>query len=347
MDARLAMIQGDLAVKNGLFFANGGHIVHDDCWQVERWANGSMRADPARYPNGVSEVSDYLNGKGMGFGLYTARGSRTCQNRPGSYEHEAQDAAFYAANRISYQKNDDCGGTMYPDANTSWINFRDAFEKDFGPDHMPIISVEYCRSVADCGQWIAGVANMARTTGDIQANFAGIMNNADGNDRMAPVQQECGYYNDPDMLEVGAAGVTFNQSAVQLALWSVMGSPLGLSIDIRQLSPEYLALLKNQELIAIDQDAICAQGHKVSSDGSTDVWARTLQNGDVAVALLNRALTPAASIQADFASIGIKAASAKVRDVLKQADAGTALGSVAVSDVAPTSLALLRLTPQA
>jgi len=345
MDARLAMIQGDLAVKNGLFFSGGGHVVHDDCWQVQRWPNGSMRADPARYPNGVLEVSEYLNGKGMGFGLYTARGSRTCQNRPGSYDHEAQDAAFYAANKVTYQKNDDCGGTMWPEMNTSWINFRNAFEKDFGPDHMPIISVEYCKDPEKCGRWIADVANMARTTGDIQANFNGIMNNADGNDKVAADQQECGYYNDPDMLEVGAAGVTYNQSVVQVALWAVMGAPLGLSIDIRQLDAGYLALLKNQELIAIDQDAICKQGRKISSDQSGDVWARTLKNGDVAVALLNRGESPLASISAAFSDIGITAGSAKVRDVLRQQDAGTALGSVAVSDVAPTSLSLLRLSP--
>jgi hypothetical protein len=104
MDARIAMIQGDLAIKNNLPFAKDGYIVHDDCWQVERNPDGTMRADPVRYPNGVSEVSSYLNDKGIGFGLYTARGTRTCQNRPGSYQHENQDAKFYADNNISYIK---------------------------------------------------------------------------------------------------------------------------------------------------------------------------------------------------------------------------------------------------
>lgn len=109
MDARIAMIQGDLAVKNNLPFANNGYIVHDDCWQVERHPDGTMRADPVRYPNGVSEVSTYLNDKGIGFGLYTARGSRTCQNRPGSYQHEQQDSYFYFQNNISYIKIGETG----------------------------------------------------------------------------------------------------------------------------------------------------------------------------------------------------------------------------------------------
>jgi alpha-galactosidase len=89
------------------------------------------------------------------------------------------------------------------------------------------------------------------------------------------------------------------------------------------------------------------QGTKVVDNGSssTQVWARTLSNGDVAVALLNRG-TSTASVSVDFKTLGITATSATVRDVINQADLPDATGSVA-SGLAPTSLVLYRLTPKA
>ena len=33
--------------------------------------------------------------KGLKFGVYTARGSRTCQNRPGAYGHEGLDGVLH------------------------------------------------------------------------------------------------------------------------------------------------------------------------------------------------------------------------------------------------------------
>jgi alpha-galactosidase len=241
---------------------------------------------------------------------------------------------------------DDCGGTNWPQANDSWTRFRDGFEQYYGDKPIPVISVEYCSDPTQCGLWIADTANMARSTGDIQATFGSILSNADLNSKMAPAQT-CTYFADPDMLELDAPGVSFNQSAVQLGLWSIMGSPLGLSTDIRFLSPAYLALMTNQELIAIDQDAVCKQGSKVIDNGSssTQAWARSLSNGDVAVALLNRG-TSVASLTADFKSLGVTTASASVRDVLNNKDLPDAAGSIS-SGLGPTSLVLYRLTPKA
>ena len=67
----------------------------DDCWQVERFLNGTIQPDPARFPSGMKALADYAHSKGLKFGVYTARGSRTCQNRPGAYNHELIDAKTY------------------------------------------------------------------------------------------------------------------------------------------------------------------------------------------------------------------------------------------------------------
>ena len=62
---------------------------------MQRTANGTIVADPTRFPSGMRALSDYVHSKGLRFGLYTARGSGTCQGRPGSLDHEYIDAATY------------------------------------------------------------------------------------------------------------------------------------------------------------------------------------------------------------------------------------------------------------
>jgi hypothetical protein len=98
---------------------------------VARGADGSITPDPARFPSGMKAVADYIHAKGLKFGVYTARGSRTCQQRPGSYAHELQDAATYCSWGLDYLKNDNCGGTNWPQENTSWINFKQGFDACF------------------------------------------------------------------------------------------------------------------------------------------------------------------------------------------------------------------------
>jgi alpha-galactosidase len=51
-------------------------------------------------------------------------------------------------------------------------------------------------------------------------------------------------------------------------------------------------MLTNRDVLAVDQDRLGAQGTKISTQGSGDVWVRRLANGDRAVALLNRGDTP-------------------------------------------------------
>jgi alpha-galactosidase len=78
-----------------------------------RLPNGSLYADPSKFPSGLRHLSDYLHAKNMLFGesclpvyamtwcmtdrtvaagVYTARGRLTCAGRAGSLNHEAEDA---------------------------------------------------------------------------------------------------------------------------------------------------------------------------------------------------------------------------------------------------------------
>ena len=116
--------------KNGMRDAGYQYINIDDCWQVGRDnATGAIIADPTRFPSGMKAVADFVHAQGLKFGVYTARGSQTCQKRPGAYSYELVDAQTYCDWGLDYLKNDNCGGQNWPQENTSWINFKKGFDK--------------------------------------------------------------------------------------------------------------------------------------------------------------------------------------------------------------------------
>jgi len=72
------------------------YVVIDDCWQVKRDARRKIVADPEHFPSGMRALAKAIHGKGLKFGIYSDAGSMTCGKRPGSKDHEAQDAKTYA-----------------------------------------------------------------------------------------------------------------------------------------------------------------------------------------------------------------------------------------------------------
>lgn len=61
------------------------------------------------------------------------------------------------------------------------------------------------------------------------------------------------FYTDIEMLEVGNGHLSADEAAAHFALWCVMHAPLVISTDVARLSAADLALLSNEEAIAIDQ----------------------------------------------------------------------------------------------
>lgn len=97
-----------------------------------------------------------------------------------------------------------------------------------------------------------------------------------------------GPWNDPDMLVVGRPGLTLPGSRSRFALWATTAAPLMPGDDIRTMSAEISAVLRNPRLISVNQDPLDAGGRRVRDDGETKVLARPLSDGSVAVGLFNR-----------------------------------------------------------
>jgi hypothetical protein len=55
-------------------------------------------------PNGIKALADYVHNKGLKLGIYTEVGTLTCEKRPGSLNHELQDARTYASWGVDYVK---------------------------------------------------------------------------------------------------------------------------------------------------------------------------------------------------------------------------------------------------
>ncbi len=280
----------DAMVSSGMRDAGYEYVVIDDCWQVDRDANGEIVVDPERFPSGMKALADYVHAKGLKFGIYSDAGTATCQGRPGSRGHEFQDARTYAAWGVDYLKYDWCNhGTQDPEA--SYLTMRQALEAA----GRPIVF-----SICEWGTnrpwlWAGGIGHLWRTTSDILncfdcrvdwggMGFIHILDLQDGLETYAGP----GGWNDPDMLEVGNDGLSDVEARAHFSLWAILAAPLMAGNDIRTMSPATREILTNHEVLAVNQDPLGRQGRRVTKRGDLEVWARELYDGSRAVVLFNR-----------------------------------------------------------
>ena len=98
-----------------------------------------------------------------------------------------------------------------------------------------------------------------------------------------------GHWHDPDMLLIGNQCLTLPEEQTQMALWSISAAPLIMGNDLRNITAASKAVLLNKGAIAVSQDTLGKMGHRlnVSADGKTQLWARQLTGGAVAVGAYN------------------------------------------------------------
>ena len=70
-----------------------------------RLPNGSLYADPLRFPSGLGALSASVSRFGVRLGAYTARGRLTCMGRAGSLHHEEEDMRRFAVDwNLGYEQ---------------------------------------------------------------------------------------------------------------------------------------------------------------------------------------------------------------------------------------------------
>jgi alpha-galactosidase len=129
-------------------------------------------------------------------------------------------------------------------------------------------------------------------------------------------------WNDPDMLEVGNAGLSVAESRAHFSFWCILAAPLMAGNDVRHMSPEIRAIMTDREAIAINQDPLGRQGWRFRAEHGREIWVRELSGGDWALALLNTGAA-AAELSVDFGHMWFLGGTCAIRDVWDRVEAGT------------------------
>jgi alpha-galactosidase len=275
----------------------------------QRDSKGHIYVWPAQWPHGLPWLTAYLHQRGLLAGIYTDAGASGCSNfGQGSLGHYQTDVDDFAAWGFDAVKVDFCGALqagLHPQ--TLYTQFAQAIANN--ASHRPMIfnvanlwmprqwhgQPDWADSAFANYLWAPKIATSWRTDTDISfphvMYWSNVLRNLDA-DAAHPSVARPGHWNDPDALGPGLRGLTFNQAQAQVSMWAMLAAPLILGSDPRALSTQYLAMLENRQVLAIDQDPLGRQGTLLRSQGSGQVWVRQLAGGVRAVALLNRGATP-------------------------------------------------------
>lgn len=296
INEKLIFDTADKMVESGLLDLGYEYLVIDDCWSERtRDENDRLVADKVKFPHGMKYVADYVHKKGLKFGMYSCSGNLTCQEFPGSFEYEFIDAKTFAEWEVDFLKYDYCY-------------------------HSDIIAGEYLyrrmgTALANCGRdilfsacswgidntegWIKETgASMWRSTRDVHDNWESVKSIVKQQERMHPYYG-IGAFKDMDMLivglhgngHVGVEGCNNTQYKTHFSIWAMMGSPLMIGCDIRNMSEESKKIMSNKELIKINQDKACRQPVKLqlgmNNNDNLICYSRLLDDGDIAIGVFN------------------------------------------------------------
>ncbi len=317
--------QADALVATGLKDAGYTNINVDDGFFGHRDETGKMHAHPERFPNGMRVVSDYIHSLGLKAGIYSDAGDNTCGSiydddpngvGAGLYGHEQQDMDLYLKEwNYDFIKIDYCGAKeLGLDEEKRYTAICEAIKNTGRTD----VSINICRW-AFPGTWAKRLARSWRISPDIRPNWASVKHIIEKNLYLSAYAGK-GHYNDMDMLEVGR-GMSSIEDETHFGMWCIMSSPLLIGCDLTTIPDTALALLKNPELIALNQDPLGLQAYVVQREREAYVLVKDIKEKREtmrAVAFYN------ASDSVHTFRIALKdlelGGKVKVRDVMKRTD---------------------------
>jgi alpha-galactosidase len=306
----------DLMVSSGMAAHGYNYINLDDCWQDKRNADGEMVPN-SRFPD-MKALADYVHAKGLRIGMYTGPGKTTCGGYQATEDLDfdkgisflEKDVQMYARWGFDFIKYDWC---IFP---------TDQREADYYKTKQQTLYQRMSDAIAasarsmvhmicqygekEVWKWGASVGgNMWRTNNDLADTWPAVIRNGFENIAISSFAGP-GHWNDLDMLMIGKANwpmrlgdydipgtnprpsqLSYYEKETHMTLWSMLASPLLFSGDLTQLDQETLGFLNNDDMIAVNQDALGAPVKMVFDSGDKKVITRTLADGTLAVAMFN------------------------------------------------------------
>lgn len=376
------MVDADKVIKSAKAMVSSGLIQHgwsyiniDDAWQGVRGGEFNGIQGNEKFSD-MKGLCDAIHAMGLKIGIYSTpwttsyaeyigsssenpegtwqkptipkKGNVNKKIFPwaiGKYSFAVNDARQWAAWGIDYLKYDWNPNEepetrqMYNALRASGRDIILSLSNSMPFDNAPVLS---------------RIANCWRTTGDIRDNWQSMSSKGFGQDKWAPYQSP-GHWNDPDMLVVGyvggwggrapkPSGLTYDEQYTHITLWSLVSSPLLIGCDMERLDEFTLNLLSNDEVLAVNQDALGRQGICIVKSGPGDmlrVYAKDLEDGSKAVGLFNMGDQPA-SITAKWSDLKLSD-SRIVRDLWRQKNLGTFDSEFSMT-VAPHGAELIKIS---
>jgi alpha-galactosidase len=370
-------ITQDLVAANAKAMVTSGLIDHgwtymniDDCWQGARGGPyHGILPDSATFPD-MGALCRQVHELGLKIGIYSTPWVETyghhiggsAMNPEGLFQRTKDNIPRnrkllpYAIGTYSFLSND-------VKQFTAW-GF-DYLKYDWNPIQLPEVKAMYealrnsgrdvvlslsnsapFDGAADWAQW----SNCWRTGGDIRDNWKSLKSRLFTQDKWAPYAGP-GHWNDPDMMIVGWVGwgkgarptmLTPDEQYTHVSAWCLLSVPLLLGCDLTRLDPFTLSLLTNDEVLALDQDALGKQATVVSLQGEAGVMAKDLEDGSKAVGLFypgDSTATQAVTVR--WSDLGITGPWV-VRDLWRQKDLGV-FENAFTADVRRHGVVLIRL----
>ncbi|HEV2436089.1 MAG TPA: putative Ig domain-containing protein [Verrucomicrobiae bacterium] len=358
-------------VSTGLINHGWTYINIDDSWQGQRGGPFNAIQGNKNYPH-LKTLCDEVHALGLKVGIYSTpwvtsyaghtggsaenpegfwspptipkKGHVNKNILPwaiGKYHFATNDTAQWAAWGIDYLKYD-----WHPIEVPETAEMYDALRHS-GRDIVFSLSNDTPIRNAPA---LSRIANCWRTTGDIRDNWKSMSSKGFGEDKWARYAGP-GHWNDPDMLVIGVVGwgkprpsrLTPDEQYTHLTLWCLEAAPLLLGCDLNQLDAFTMNLIDNDEVLAVDQDALGEPAVMVAKDGDTCVYARNLEDGSKAVGMFNLNGDRAATVTVKWSDLNISGQH-EVRDLWRQKDLGQFTGSFPMP-VAPHGAELVKISP--
>jgi hypothetical protein len=271
--------------------------------------------------------------------------------KPGAMAYVQSEANLLASWGVDYLKMDFVGpggGKIAADNRADIQAWHNAIQRSGRAIHLELSN---SLSFANASTW-AQYSNGWRIEGDVEcySHCVGLTNWAMRvSKRFTDVPQWIpfagpGHWNDLDSLEVGNGTTTDGLSAAEeqstITLWSIESAPLLLGTNLTKLDPSDLALLKNKEVVAVDQSGHPA--HPVSQATQQQVWFAKNRDGSYTVALFNLG-SDTATVTANWSDLGLHGA-ASVRDLWAEKNLGSQASGYSATLGSHASM-LLRVTP--
>ena len=284
----LIRLQANAMVSKGLKDVGYDHINIDDGFFGGRdKATGQLLIHPTRFPNGLKPVADYIHSKGLKAGIYSDAGCNTCGNYyngdvlsvdVGFYNYDQHDADFYFKEcGFDFIKVDFCGGDAPQNSKRLALDPQERYTaisqaiKNTGRDD---VRLNVCRWNYP-GTWVHDVAFSWRTTVDINDSWNSVKGILAENLYMSAYCYD-GHFNDMDMLEVGRS-LSVEEDKTHFGMWCIMCSPLLIGCNLTNINSTALNLLKNKDLIALNQDTLYQQAYVVALINGCHVLVKDLE----------------------------------------------------------------------